>query len=117
MEVETTNKKHYKDKRTFCCFCDKDVSHFSRHLSTWHQNEIEVQRLQSYKSNSKEKRLALGVLGKRGNYVKNRSTLKIRAVKRVQSGILSNKSEFLPCPHCLGYYKKKSLDMQQQAVL
>ncbi|XP_074035340.1 uncharacterized protein isoform X2 [Leptinotarsa decemlineata] len=107
--VERTDMKHYKDKMTFCFFCDKDVSHFSRHLRTWHQNEIEVQRLHSYKSNSKERRQALSVLGKRGNYVKNRFTLQLRPVRRVKSGILLCSSEFLPCPHCLGFYKKKSL--------
>lgn len=107
--METTNRKHYKDKRTFCFFCEKDVLHFPRHLNTWHRDEIEVQRLQSYKSKSKERRQALKVLGNRGNYIKNRSTSQLRPVKRLQSGIPSSKSEFLPCAHCLGFYKKKSL--------
>lgn len=100
---------HYKDKKTFCFFCDKDVSHFSRHLSTWHRNEIEVQRLHSHKINSKERRQALNILGKRGNYVKNRSTSQLRPVRRVTFGIPSTNNEFLPCPHCLGFYKKKYL--------
>ncbi|XP_074031364.1 uncharacterized protein [Leptinotarsa decemlineata] len=62
--VEKTKKGHYKDKRAFCFYCEKDVYHFPRHLSTWHENEIEVQRIFSYESRSKERRGALSALAK-----------------------------------------------------
>nr|CAI5865729.1 unnamed protein product [Callosobruchus analis] len=87
---------------TFCFFCEKDVSHFSRHLETWHSNEIEVQRVFSHESKSKGRRIALSALAKRGNYLNNRISDKLRPVKRVNQRIL-------PCPHCLGFYKRKSL--------
>nr|CAI5844350.1 unnamed protein product [Callosobruchus analis]CAI5867305.1 unnamed protein product [Callosobruchus analis] len=87
---------------TFCFFCEKDVSHFSRHLETWHSNEIEVQRVFSHESKSKGRRIALSALAKRGNYLNNRISDKLRPVKRATN-------EFLPCPHCLGFYKRKSL--------
>ncbi|KAJ8970856.1 hypothetical protein NQ317_015881 [Molorchus minor] len=108
-DVECTNKKHYKDKKTFCFYCEKDVSHFSRHLSTWHKYEIEVQRILSYNCKSKERRHAMSVLGKRGNFLKNRSAVQLRPVKRVESVSISSPNEFLPCTHCLGFYRKKSL--------
>nr|CAI5859488.1 unnamed protein product [Callosobruchus analis] len=94
---------------TFCFFCEKDVSHFSRHLETWHSNEIEVQRVFSHESKSKGRRIALSALAKRGNYLNNRISDKLRPVKRVKCAALSTTNEFLPCPHCLGFYKRKSL--------
>nr|CAI5854724.1 unnamed protein product [Callosobruchus analis] len=68
--VEKTDKKHYKDKKDCCIFCDKDVTHFGRHLFTWHKGEIEVQRIMSYDNNSKERRHELLALRKRGNFIK-----------------------------------------------
>ncbi|XP_074037277.1 uncharacterized protein isoform X2 [Leptinotarsa decemlineata] len=106
--VEKTKKGHYKDKRTFCFYCEKDVYHFPRHLSTWHENEIEVQRIFSYESRSKERRGALSALAKRGNFLKNRTSTQLRPVKRV-SGFQASTVDFLPCPHCFGFYKKNSL--------
>nr|CAI5865730.1 unnamed protein product [Callosobruchus analis] len=81
---------------TFCFFCEKDVSHFSRHLETWHSNEIEVQRVFSHESKSKGRRIALSALAKRGNYLNNRISDKLRPVKRVKCAALSTTNEFYP---------------------
>ncbi|XP_072383666.1 uncharacterized protein [Diabrotica undecimpunctata] len=108
--VEKTLRKNYKDRRDFCFYCEKDVSHFSRHISKWHSEEIDVVKILCHKVNSKERRLALSNLRKKGNFIRNRTDSALRPVKRPK---LTDKSlsadQYLPCKYCLGYYKKKFL--------
>ncbi|KAI4455810.1 hypothetical protein MML48_8g00013055 [Holotrichia oblita] len=107
--MEQASRKNYKDRRDYCIFCEKDVSHFSRHVTTWHPSEIEVQRILSFKSKSNERRVALTQLRKQGNYVSNRITSKLRPVKRIETTKTAMKDSFLPCKYCFGYYRKNSL--------
>lgn len=83
-EVENVQRKNYKDRRDLRFFCEKDVSHFARHLSTWHSAEIEVTRILSYKTRSKERRIAISNLKKRGNFIRNRITDNLRPVRRLK---------------------------------
>ncbi|KAG5897898.1 hypothetical protein JTB14_008066 [Gonioctena quinquepunctata] len=108
-EVEDTKRINYKDRRDSCFFCEKDISHFARHMFTWHGGELEIQRILAYKNNSKERRNALSALRKKGNFVRNRTSIQLRPVKRVQSLSHPPADDYLPCPYCLGFYKKKSL--------
>lgn len=48
-------------------------------------------------------------MGKRGTFLKNRSNTKLRPVRRIHSNATTSCDDFLPCPHCLGFYKRKSL--------
>lgn len=111
MHVEQIKRKNYKDKKDFCLFCDKDVFHFARHLFTWHSAELDTQRILSFPSNSRQRREALSFLRKQGNFVQNRTNTQLRPVKRVPSTSTSGKStdDYLPCAHCLGFYKKRFL--------
>lgn len=107
--VEEVIKQNYKDRLDFCIFCDKDVGHFARHMYTWHESEFEVQRILSFKTKSAERRKALCELKKKGNFIRNKiSDVKLRPVKRTKSNV-DTKDDFLPCAHCLGFYKKKGL--------
>lgn len=108
-EVEKTSRKNYKDRKDLCFFCEKDVSHFARHMYTWHRSETDIQRILSYKNNSKEKKEALSALRKKGNFIRNRTNVKLRPVKRVHTFGEPVAADFLPCSHCLGFYKRKSL--------
>lgn len=38
-------KKKYKNKKSFCFYCETDVTNFSRHLFRNHQSEKEVQEI------------------------------------------------------------------------
>lgn len=81
-------------------------------MFTWHDAEIEVQRIMSYKNKSKEKRVALSALRKKGNFLRNKSTNeKLRPVKRLRNSTNLNslKNDFLPCQYCYGFYKRQSL--------
>lgn len=109
--MECASRRNYTDKRDFCIYCEKDVTHFVRHLTTWHQLEFDVQQILSFPNNSKERRVAVSNLRKRGNFIQNRSRVKLRPVKRLQSkdALKATVEDFLPCKYCLGFYKKKSL--------
>ncbi|KAI4455647.1 hypothetical protein MML48_9g00004125 [Holotrichia oblita] len=107
--VECAGKLNFKDRRDFCMFCEKDVSHFARHVSTWHSSEIEIARILSIKD-PKETRIMYSNLRKRGNFIHNRTNTKLRPVKRLNPRIVtSTADDFLPCKYCLGFYKKKTL--------
>ncbi|KAK9871424.1 hypothetical protein WA026_012801 [Henosepilachna vigintioctopunctata] len=108
-EVEKTKVKHYKDKKTFCPYCDLNVSHFSRHLSTYHSGELKVQEIHSMKPNSKQRRNAIIALAKEGNFLFNKTSTILRPVRRVERYDDSSNEDYLPCSYCLGSYKKKSL--------
>ncbi|KAG5865908.1 hypothetical protein JTB14_030865 [Gonioctena quinquepunctata] len=88
-------------------FCERDISHFARHMFTWHGDELEIQRILAYKNNSKERRNALSALRKEGNFVRNRTSIQLRPVKREQSLSHPPADDYLPCPYCLGFYKKR----------
>lgn len=80
-------------------------------MFTWHNSELDIQRILSYKNKSKEKRAALRALRKKGNFLRNRTTNeKLRPVKRLQNNIVKSfKEDFLPCKYCYGFYKRNSL--------
>ncbi|CAH1107036.1 unnamed protein product [Psylliodes chrysocephalus] len=107
--VETVKNKNYKDKLSYCFYCDKDVSHFSRHLITWHAAESNVQKFLALPPKSRKRREIICTLKKKGNFIRNRSQEAIRPVKRVNANDASEKEDFLPCPYCLGFYKRKCL--------
>lgn len=102
-------KKNYADKLNYCFFCDKDVTHFVRHILTWHSTELTVQKILSLPPKSRERRNIIASLRKKGNYVVNRTSDSLRPVKRLNTSDVSNNDDFLPCSYCLGYYKRKSL--------
>lgn len=107
--METVKKKNYTDKRNYCIYCDKDVTHFVRHIFTWHSSETTVQRILSLPPKSRDRRNIISALRKKGNFIWNRGTESLRPVKRIRANVQSSIEEFLPCSHCYGFYKKKSL--------
>lgn len=107
--VETVVKKTYADKKNYCFYCDKDVTHFVRHILNWHPSEIAVQEISSLPSKSKRRRELVTTLRKKGNFISNRTSDVLRPVKRLKANDISSDENYLPCKYCLGYYKKKSL--------
>lgn len=93
----------------FCLFCENDVSHFARHLSTQHNSEPEVVQIFSFESGSKERHNGLLNLKKRGNFIKNENDTTLRPVKRVKHGSDVEGVDFVSCSYCLGVYKKTVL--------
>lgn len=107
--METVKKKNYQDKLNYCFYCEKDVTHFVRHIITWHSTETSVQHILSLSKKSKERKEVITSLRKKGNFLKNKISESIRPVKRLKPNDISDVNQFLPCSYCLGFYKKRSL--------
>lgn len=107
--MEHIKKENYKDRKDFCLFCEKDVSHFARHLNSWHKSESEVVQIFSHEAGSKQRRIGILRLKKRGNFIRNTKDSTLRPVKRVKHAHHVESTDFLPCSHCLGFYKKTVL--------
>lgn len=100
---ETCNKQNYCDRRNFCKFCEKDTSHFARHMITWHNSELEVQRFCNLRINRKKKGQHQEHYEKKRIFLRNKTTNeKLRLVNRLQNStvMISLKDDFLPCQYC-----------------
>ncbi|KAG5861910.1 hypothetical protein JTB14_008246 [Gonioctena quinquepunctata] len=66
--TENISTRIYKD---ICLFCFEDVGHFSRHLIRQHSDEEAVRIIMEMKNKSREKRMAMIALRKKGNFILN----------------------------------------------
>lgn len=110
-------KKQIENKRCWnkkdcCIYCEQNVTNFTRHISRKYSSEMEVVRYNSLKKGSKERQILADELRKRGNFLSNvGSDQVIKPVRRhnVFSIIPSKASDYLPCKHCYGLFKKNYL--------
>lgn len=122
MALPTTqpqNIRHPIESKTLCPFCLEEVGHFSRHLFSKHSDEGEIKQILKLPLKSNERRDAIRALRKKGDFITNQKTNEIRVVRkpntnnsevlRNQDDINFNREEYVPCVHCLGYYKKNYL--------
>ena len=101
------------DKRYFCVYCDKPFAKIRPHLVSQHGNEIDVAEMLSKGSKSERERL-LTKLRNTGNHKHNCETITTNSgslcvVYRPSPETDTSMYDYLPCPHCLGYYDKKQL--------
>lgn len=102
-EIPLKKKKRIRE-RDHCFFCESDVLNFARHVQRNHACEVEVQKILSKPSNSKERKYLLTSLRKKGNYIKN-SQDKIKPMKKP----VLPETKLMPCNFCLGFYASKQL--------
>lgn len=95
----------YKRKVDFCYICEDKVQNFARHIKRNHSSDIEVAEILSKKPKSKERRLLLDKLRRKGNFVASAGN---ECFKAVRKSVLQNGS-LLPCDNCLGYFSSKLL--------
>jgi len=115
--VETSKKKNITNKRVWdkvdhCLFCENSVTNFTRHLIRKHSNEIEVIRFMALPKGSAERKTEADILRKRGNFLFNvDGNTKIEPVRRPYEFETKTSfvTDYLPCKHCLGMFKKKYL--------
>ncbi|XP_067227718.1 uncharacterized protein [Chanodichthys erythropterus] len=103
--------KTYK-KKQYCLYCSKPYSKMARHLEFVHRNEVEVVKAVAYPKNSKERRVQLNHLRKRGNFAHNTDVVRqghgeMIACYRPKKG--KRAKEFIHCIYCQGLYNKSSL--------
>ncbi|KTG38795.1 hypothetical protein cypCar_00042030 [Cyprinus carpio] len=105
------NRKSYK-KKQYCIYCSKPYSKLARHLEFVHRNEVEVAKAVAFPKHSKQRRIQLNLLRKRGNFAHNTSVVRkghgeMVACYRPKKS--KNATEFIHCIYCQGLYNKHSL--------
>lgn len=110
--VETSKKKQIMNKTDCCIYCEQNITNFTRHIPRKHSEEMDVVRYNSFPKGSKERQILADELRKRGNFLNNvEGNTVIKPVRRpyINSISQSNASDYLPCKHCYGLFKKKYL--------
>ncbi|XP_020362082.1 uncharacterized protein LOC109908065 isoform X1 [Oncorhynchus kisutch] len=100
-------KKHY------CLFCEKPQSKIARHLEMIHKSEAEVAKALSFPKNSKDRKLQLTILRKRGDRAHNMQVIRegkgVIVPCKQTSSPNGNPKDFLHCANCQGLFKRKFL--------
>ncbi|XP_062403206.1 uncharacterized protein LOC134093916 isoform X2 [Sardina pilchardus] len=97
-------------KRHHCLFCKRPMSKISRHLENKHYEQEDVAKACSYPKGSKERKMYLGQLLKRGNRAHN-----LRVLKEGKGVLVPCKrgagkpGDFLHCPFCHGLFVKRRI--------
>lgn len=69
--TSTLARRRIYDKKQYCLFCQRPFQKIARHLLSVHKNEGDVAKAAMYPKNSKERRMLLNQLRKRGNFAYN----------------------------------------------
>lgn len=100
------------DKVYSCIFCGKDTAKIPRHFKTYHKDEPEVMRMESF-SDKKERALELDRLRLKGDFYHNLQVLKcggeLRVLRRPSPDEDISYKQFVPCTYCLGFVQKHDL--------
>ncbi|KAL5238907.1 hypothetical protein ACI65C_006317 [Semiaphis heraclei] len=111
-KIKQISNKRSWDKTTNCIYCEKNVTNFTRHIMRNHSMEFEVARYLSLPKGSNERVELADNIRKRGNFLCNVGEVDvIKPVRRPNefSKTIPDASNYLPCKHCYGMYKKKYL--------
>ena len=104
--------KRVYNKRQHCMYCSKPYAKISRHLESAHSNQMDVAKALSFPKGSKERKIKLDYLRKKGNYAHNATVLETgkgqlvpckRPPKQAQ-GV-----DFMHCAFCQGLFSRKTL--------
>lgn len=100
-------------KKTFCPYCYKEATHFSRHLERNHKDEGAVMELRALPSGTKKRKILLDAMRKQGHYLLN-SKFKVLRPMRLQKSstnndINDNSNPYTSCQDCFGFYKRNAL--------
>ncbi|XP_068720834.1 uncharacterized protein [Montipora capricornis] len=102
------------DKRQACFFIEKLYAKISRHYEHNHKDESEVVNAFAHPRSSKERKKALEKLRLQGNFHHNLRVLESKSGQLIvmrRPGVEEecSQDDFLPCPDCLGFLKRKDL--------
>lgn len=113
LQVLPSLGKSGKSKQHFCCFCSTLQLQIARHLTKCHKDEPAVKNFMSMKKNTNEKRKAIGVLRKKGDFIYNTSEDHNKGflitVRRPQLKLKKTAEEFVNCPKCYGFYTRNNI--------
>ena len=105
-------EKRVYDKKHRCVYCNGMYAKMHRHLEQKHSDETDVAFALSLPKNSKKRKRKWNDLLKRGDFNHNMEVIQTNSgliipCKRPSKDI--DASNFLPCPHCFGMYRRKDL--------
>lgn len=100
-------------KFSFCLFCYKKQQKIARHLELRHSNEDEVKKILSFSKGSHERRILIGNLRKKGNFIFNTDANfndgELIVSRRPNLRLDRTPKDYRPCGKCKGYFSKLSL--------
>nr|XP_055030542.1 uncharacterized protein LOC129419425 isoform X2 [Misgurnus anguillicaudatus] len=105
-------KSRSYNKKQYCLYCSKPYAKMARHLEFVHRNEVEVAKAVAFPKRSKERRVKLNLLRKKGNFAHNTDVVRKGEGEMIacyRPKKCKNPKEFIHCIHCQGLYNKLSL--------
>ncbi|XP_014298069.1 uncharacterized protein LOC103571171 [Microplitis demolitor] len=111
----TTESSQLKNiKKHFCFYCKKFHTQIARHLEMKHALEEDVQEFMSYKKGSSERKRAISVIRKKGDFelLVKKNLNKGKIVVPVRRPVDKDKclaTKFAVCPACKGLYTKNNI--------
>jgi hypothetical protein len=101
------------NKKYFCPFCHLSVTRLPRHLYSAHSTESDVAEVMA-SSNRQRKHILLTKLRNLGSHLHNENILSsgsghLSVVYRPSSSLQTDGTHFLPCRHCLGWFRRGQL--------
>lgn len=102
-----------EQKKNYCLFCKQPQSKIARHLENKHQNEESVMAFCTLKKGSLERKNAIAVLRKKGNFLFNvKQDLNngiLVPTRRPRTEEKRSGKCFTACPNCKGFYTKNNI--------
>ena len=99
-------------KRHVCVYCEKPYAKIVRHYEQKHKNELKVAEALAYPKQSRKRHALWTELRHKGNFAANKPVLANRVGTFIPARRPKNDmdlNDYLPCPHCLGSYKRSTL--------
>lgn len=100
------------DKKHYCLYCSQAHSKISRHLERKHIEVKDVAYAFSFPLRSKERKTLLEQLRNKGDFKHNTEVLEKgrgQIVTWKQPSDKASVKDYLPCPYCVGMFRKKDL--------
>lgn len=105
--------KKYHQKRNYCLFCDKSYAKIARHLEQKHSSEQDVARALACPKKTKQRRLQLDYLRKKGNRAHNIEAMKegkgVVVPCKQSSSASVDARDYMHCANCQGLFKRRFL--------
>lgn len=113
LKVQTSLGKSGKFKSHFCFYCKTMQLSIARHLERKHSDEKLVKKFVSLKRKSEERRKAIDLIRKKGDFLHNTDPMYnqgyLITVRRNQKGKEKQPEEMINCPKCAGFYTQNNI--------
>ncbi|KAK0144745.1 M-phase phosphoprotein 8 [Merluccius polli] len=113
LEEDDEDDDEEPSKKHFCLYCKNPFCRLLRHLELRHSDETEVAHAVHFPKGSKIRHTLLDQIRNKGDYEHNCRVLKSGEGEIVTKRNMNNPTlsvrDYLPCQHCLAFYRKTDL--------